>query len=103
MNGHPEGATVFETVRLTVGGTLQNGGCGEIRTHGTIYGSLVFRTSGINRSPTHPWRKEQDSNLHTPFDVSPLSKRVRYQFRSSFLKLAERVGFELTTPFGVPR
>ncbi len=34
------------------------------------------------------WRKEQDSNLHTPFDVSPLSKRERCRSAHPSVSLA---------------
>ena len=36
----------------TSGATV--GGWGEIRTHGTLAGSPVFKTGALNRSATHP-------------------------------------------------
>jgi hypothetical protein len=49
------------------------GGGGEIRTHGGLVTSLVFKTSAINRSTTPPsnllhWRRGKDSNLRWGFN-----------------------------------
>lgn len=32
-----------------------NGGWGEIRTHGGVTPTPVFKTGAFNRSATHPW------------------------------------------------
>ena len=57
------------------------GGEGEIRTHGTLAGTLVFKTSTLNHSVTSPehklkakWRRGRDSNpredLRPPNDLA---------------------------------
>ncbi len=45
-------------------GTFYHGGEGGIRTHGTCYSSAVFKTAGINHSPTSP-------NLDAPLGFEP--------------------------------
>jgi hypothetical protein len=40
----------FETQAL-----FWNGGEGEIRTHGTLTGTAVFKTAALNRSATSPY------------------------------------------------
>src|ERR1700679_147643 len=35
-------------------GTMKNGGWGEIRTHGDVAATPVFKTGALNRSATHP-------------------------------------------------
>ena len=39
------------------------GGSGEIRTHGRVSPSLVFKTSALNRSATLPDRDGQDNTF----------------------------------------
>lgn len=34
---------------------LQVGGWSEIRTHGDVAATLVFKTSALSHSATHPW------------------------------------------------
>ena len=40
-----------------------NGGSGEIRTHGRVSPSLVFKTSALNHSATLPDRVGQDNTF----------------------------------------
>ena len=53
---NPDGAAhvsvVFEVLMDGVG--LRGGGWGEIRTHGTLTRTAVFKTAALNRSATHP-------------------------------------------------
>ena len=39
------------------------GGSGEIRTHGRVAPSLVFKTSALNRSATLPYKDGQDNTF----------------------------------------
>lgn len=43
------------TYYSTLAFAVNSGGDGEIRTHGPREGSAVFKTAGINHSPTSPW------------------------------------------------
>lgn len=42
---------------------LIHGGSGEIRTHGRVTPSLVFKTSTLNRSATLPYNDGQDNTF----------------------------------------
>ncbi len=44
--------TARERPRIAV--LFRNGGWGEIRTHGTLSRTAVFKTAALNRSATHP-------------------------------------------------
>src|SRR6202035_4472643 len=41
-----------------------NGGRGEIRTHGTLAGTPVFKTGALNRSATLPLQRHQSLSIH---------------------------------------
>ena len=47
-----------------------NGGSGRIRTHGTLSGTLVFKTRAINQTLPHFRNKSPALKLEVPTDVS---------------------------------
>ena len=62
-----------------------NGGSGEIRTHGRVSPSLVFKTSALNRSATLPHNDRQDNTFLGLTLLASLSKKIRIISQSKVL------------------
>ncbi len=57
------------------------GGWGEIRTHGALACSAVFKTAALNRSATHP--KEFDDNCLSFAKVKQLKQNELRELKTS--------------------
>ncbi len=54
LHERPSCAKASEGVLFALYQCKQNGGWGEIRTHGDVAATPVFKTGALNRSATHP-------------------------------------------------
>lgn len=74
--GTPQRTGFHQALKDDLVRSLPCGGWGGIRTHGTLPRTLVFKTSSLNRSDTHPFCLPMEKAGTAPDTDSPVGRQA---------------------------